>query len=116
MSREKISRYKRLITRRKNAFSFLFISDVHWGANQRKSPKMIKSFVGSTNLRNVFFGWDFITYSDTNKSAMIKLGQDFMNDRLYLLPIEGLPSEQCMTAVVLNIQHNIGYTVRLGRG
>ena len=36
-------------------------------------------------------------------------------NRLYP-PVKGLPSEQCITSILIDVQNNTGYAIRLGRG
>lgn len=58
--------------------SFIFLSDVHWGANRKKSPEMVNYMISHTHVRKVVFGGDFVTHSDPDKHAAIRLGNDFM--------------------------------------
>ena len=55
--------------------SFVFITDPHWGVNQRHSPELIKWLVAKSNLRNVFCGGDILD-SGTIANEMAK-GYDF---------------------------------------
>lgn len=56
--------------------SFVFITDTHWGSNQKHSPDLIKYIINKTNLRNVICGGDILdTGSVENEKAK---GYDFI--------------------------------------
>ena len=59
--------------------SICFITDIHWGANIKKSPEMMRILFERCNIDALVFGGDFITHSDFDKNAMIELGLDFFN-------------------------------------
>ena len=56
--------------------SFIFITDTHWGYNQKHSPALIKHVLKNTNIRNVICGGDALD-SGTKDSELSK-GYDFM--------------------------------------
>lgn len=56
--------------------SFVFITDTHWGVNQKHSPKLIRYLIENSNLRNVICGGDILD-SGSKASEMAK-GYDFM--------------------------------------
>lgn len=60
-------------------FAFLFFTDSHWGANEKKSPKIIKKITKRTGIENVFFGGDIVTHSDVSKDKMVELYNDFID-------------------------------------
>lgn len=67
-----------------NSVSFVFITDVHWGDNQRHSPELIQHIITHTPIDDVVFGGDVITTSfDTPQKAVGQLA-DFRHafDRL----------------------------------
>lgn len=55
--------------------SFIFITDPHWGVNERHSPELIKWLVAKSNLRTVICGGDVLD-SGTIAAEMAK-GYDF---------------------------------------
>lgn len=59
-----------------NGDSFVFITDTHWGANQKHSPQLIKYLIDNSNLRNVFCGGDVLDSS--SQANELAKGYDFM--------------------------------------
>lgn len=56
--------------------SCIFITDTHWGSNQKHSPNLIRWLVSHSNLRNVFCGGDIL---DTSSIANeMRKGYDFI--------------------------------------
>lgn len=59
-----------------NGDSCIFITDTHWGSNQKHSPDLIRWLIKHSNLRNVFCGGDIL---DTSSIANeMKKGYDFI--------------------------------------
>lgn len=81
-------RYIKTISRNVNSkpydLNFLFMSDLHWGANYKLSPLIVKELVRNIRLKGVFSGGDVITESDTNKTAMMNLWGAFNQLFLFL--------------------------------
>lgn len=59
--------------------SFVFITDVHWSANKKHSPALIKSIMESTPIRTVICGGDFIQSSNATKAGAVAEIRDFTN-------------------------------------
>lgn len=57
--------------------SFVFITDVHWGNNQKNSPELIKYVLQNSNVRNVFCGGDILDSGTV--SAEKQKGYDFIS-------------------------------------
>ncbi len=69
-----------------NQVSFIFLTDVHWGKNQKHSPALIKHIVDYTPLERVFFGGDVITYHTDDPQEALELGFDFQKSFSFLGP------------------------------
>ena len=84
-----LSRKEKLVNGRKNDVTFVFLSDLHWGANRKYSPLIVKHLIENSQARMVFSGGDIITHSDESKEAMLQLWNDysesfsFMGDNFY---------------------------------
>jgi hypothetical protein len=71
--------------------SFVFFTDVHWGANQQHSPEIIRHIVDHTPIQNVLFGGDVITVNTRTVEESLNLGNQFreafsfLGPRLYCL-------------------------------
>lgn len=59
--------------------SFIFITDIHWGANAKQSPWLVKKILQKTSVNKVIFGGDYITSSESNKNKAIKYGLKVLN-------------------------------------
>lgn len=81
-------RYIKTISRNVNSkpydLNFLFMSDLHWGANYKLSPLIVKELIRNIRLKGVFSGGDVITESDSNKTAMMILWGNFNQSFLFL--------------------------------
>lgn len=55
----------------RNGVSFAFVTDVHYQTNNKKSPALIKYITRHTNVRDVVFGGDLVTW-DTTKAIALK--------------------------------------------
>ena len=72
-----LRRIENVIASRDSNASFIFISDSHWGKNDRLSPLIVKHIINHTDVKRVFSGGDVITLSDKNKESMISLWNSF---------------------------------------
>ena len=71
---EKETAINEVIQNSTNSVSFVFITDVHWGDNQRHSPELIHHIITHTPIEDVVFGGDVITTSfDTPEKAIEQL-------------------------------------------
>lgn len=81
-------RYIKTISRNVNSepydLNFLFMSDLHWGANKKLSPLIVKDLIRNIRLKGVFSGGDVITESDSNKTAMMNLWGNFNQSFFFL--------------------------------
>lgn len=59
--------------------SFVFITDVHWAANKKHSPGMIKRILEETSIETVICGGDIIQYHADSKEAACAEVKDFIN-------------------------------------
>lgn len=59
--------------------SFVFITDVHWAANKKHSPALIKAVLDATPIRTVICGGDFIQESNETKAGAVAEIKDFTN-------------------------------------
>lgn len=64
--------------------SFVFITDVHWGRNMKKSPALIRHIYEFTPFDDVIFGGDVITTFYTNLVSPVELGRDFQASFAFL--------------------------------
>lgn len=60
---EKETAINNVINNSANSVSFVFITDVHWGDNQRHSPELIDHIIKHTPIEDVVLGGDVITTS-----------------------------------------------------
>lgn len=44
--------------------AFVFMTDTHWGQNEKNSPKIVKKILDNTTVKNVFCGGDIYSRSD----------------------------------------------------
>lgn len=72
-----LRRIENTITSKDSNASFIFISDMHWGKNDRLTPLIVKHIINHTGVKRVFTGGDVITHSDESKEAMQSLWDDF---------------------------------------
>lgn len=57
--------------------SFIFITDVHWFANKKHSPGLIKQILNNTPVQTVICGGDFIQSHAETKAAAVTEIKDF---------------------------------------
>lgn len=76
---QRIKLVKRYLEDSDFAFCFLFFTDSHWGKNEKKSPKIISEITKRTGINKVFFGGDIVTHSDTSKTKMEELYNEFID-------------------------------------
>ena len=60
-----------------NYAALIFITDVHWGYNQKNSPALINHLCHFTPIDDVVFGGDVITTSFDDSQDAIALGKEF---------------------------------------
>lgn len=108
---------------------FLFLSDLHWGANYKMSPLIVKELIRYISIIRVFSGGDVITESDSNKTAMMNLWCNFNHSYLFLgknfYEIYGnhdnnsykqIQPQSIFTKQEVNKFLNIGDGIRFGEG
>ena len=67
-----------------SSLNIIFMSDIHWGANFKISPLLVKRIIQKTNTTKVFSGGDVITESDINKLSMFSLWKQFTSSYYFL--------------------------------
>lgn len=64
--------------------AFVFLTDVHWGKNMKKSPALIRHIYEFTPFDDVLFGGDVVTFNYTNLVTPMEQGRDFQASFAYL--------------------------------
>ena len=65
-----------------NGTTFVFITDIHWETNYRKSPALIKCILDKTSVKNVFCGGDIINQGQ--KADMYSVFLECINQYRYI--------------------------------
>lgn len=70
---ERIEKINNITANNQIDYSFYFITDLHWEANDKYSPYLIKKIKAETGIEIINFGGDYIAhdYKDINKSLNI---------------------------------------------
>lgn len=84
----KSSIIEKLMIAGKNKSAFSFITDTHWGRNQKRSPEIIRYIVDHTPIQNVICGGDIVTDDEAKATAINDLldfqnAFKFLGDRFY---------------------------------
>ena len=64
--------------------TFVFITDVHWGKNMKKSPALIRHIIDFTPFDDVLCGGDIVTFNYTNLVTPMEQGKDFQASFAFL--------------------------------
>lgn len=62
---------EKALTIGKNIVDFVFITDAHWTVNAKHSPALINKITEKLNIRNVLFGGDIITGTQSTRTLAL---------------------------------------------